>query len=321
MAVRAPLYLYVGGVDYHSDADQAWQWCTGSKAQLPHRRLRAMGFDCRRVRYPLAAVPWRARWPLLMAMWAQGAVFAALAVGLFVLCVGRAVLAPHVTAARGLAVVAVIAGAGVCTALHTYYRHFLVTGLVQRELATGHASRPVWAEQVAAIRRRLDRALQKSASPQHQRPVVLLGCDAGAHLLALAVLRLLRDNNYVWPQALRAVITSDCIYDIGDYVAHTRLNADYVRSVVIAPAFGLAPDVWRSCSPLLLSDKRIALLPRELADRWFACTNFGAGDVVLRQQARAFIVRLCGSDAVHRQLLVGRPDHPAFARVINKLFS
>lgn len=298
MSTPAPTYLYIGGTDYHSDAEQAWQWVTNSKAGLTHRRLRALGLNCRRIKYPLACVPRRARYQVLLTSWATTT-----AIGVLLIAVAALMLplgAARVCLSMGLAALV-----GLSAAARTYYRHFLVTGLEKR--ARGEfASKPIWAEQLEVITRRIRTELAGT-----KRPIVLVGCGAGGHLVSLVVLKLIADANNKWPSWLRAVVTSDCIYDIEGYVDNSQVVADCTLRLIVEPAFGSSKKVWKALSPLRMSAKKRALLPPEVKTKWFVCVDFAAGDIVKRLQARDFATML-GGDAA-RQLVVGHSMGQAYA--------
>ncbi len=304
MSTPTPTYLYVGGTDYHSDAEQAWQWVTNSKAGLTHRRLRALGpgpsINCQRIKYPLACVPRRARHQTLLTIWA-----ATTAIGMLIVAAVAIILPFRLGALRIYLLMLGAMLVGAMAAARTYYQHFLVTGLEKR--ARGEfASKPIWTEQIEVIGRRIT-----SIVAAQKQPIVLVGCGAGGHLVSLVVLKLIKEAHGKWPSWLRAVVTSDCIYDIEGYVNDSQITADYTRRLIVEPAFGSSKKVWKALSPLRMSAKNRALLPPEVKTKWFVCIDFAAGDIVKRLQARDFATMLGGDPA--RQTVVGQNMGQAYA--------
>ena len=296
------LVLYVGGENYQTDRDDAMRWLWGSKDHMVHRRVRRLGMRIWRIRYPLAYVPARFQWTDVLTM-TMAVTLSLAALGLLLIKWGP----PQFNTQWWRRVFSYGAmAAGALVGLLYYWRYYLVTGDPARSRGI-HASQPVYSEQVDAVAAAIERKRRKHGAPTEQ--VVLVGNGSGGHLVALYVLRLIfarHNQRGQWPKWLRAVFTSNCVYDVEQYVRHSTLLEEYTRKCIVEPAFGASQTTWRSASPMHhWIRRRPALMPPELKERWFVCADlWGAGQSELALQARQFALDVLQMSAASQQLVV-----------------
>lgn len=312
------LVLYVGGENYQTDRDDAARWLWGSKSHMTHRRVRAMAIRIWRLKYPLAYVPAHWRWTALTTMAAS--IMLILASLLLILIKWGP---PHLNTQWWRAALSVLSTAGGAVAgLVFYYRHYLVQGDPARARGA-HASQLIYAEQLDHVGRGIDR-LRRKHQLSEAEPVVLVGNGSGGHLLSLYILRLVfarHNQRGQWPKWLRAVITTNCIYDLEQYVHNSTLLEQYTRKCIVEPAFGPSETTWRAASPSHhWVGRRPALMAPELQRRWFVGADvFGEGELVA--QARHFALNVLNlPDRTHLELTpqMGAPYQAAYYQLLQE---
>lgn len=303
------LVLYVGGENYQTDRDDAMSWLWGSKSHMAHRRVRAMAASdyhnrrgrsqlpirIWRIKYPLAHVPTHWRWTALATM---GASIMLILASLSLMLIKWAPAHMNFNTDWWRAALSVLStAAGSAAGLWFYCRYYLVRGDPNRARGV-YAAQPIYAEQLDHVAREIDR-LRRKHQLTPAEPVVLVGNGSGGHLVALYVLRLVFAHPHQrgqWPKWLRAVITTNCIYDLEQYVRNSTLLEQYARKCIVEPAFGPSATTWRAASPAHhWVARRRALMAPELQLRWFVGADvFGEGE--LAAQARQFALNVLNLD-------------------------
>lgn len=301
-AQKRVLFLYVHGGNWHHNADAAWHWLLGDWfAPMPARYLNdKCNLWTVAVYYPLALVPMRFRYQYLTAVWM---------LAMLLSLIGLVLISRFTTPlSRTLYIWASLFLSFVSTGL-VYVREFIYGGSQKHRSINDYTSHPIYLEQLDSI----GEAIEQACEEHRNKRIVLVGMDAGGHLLALWALQRAKLD---FPSQIAAVVTSDAIYNIVDMVNGPLTYTHwYSRHIVAEPAFGKQGKVWRSASPQYAGGRE-SLPP--LTTPWYVCVNM-FGSELKQVQARDMVQKLGsgGRAPVHHVVQIGM--NAVYSRQFRKL--